>query len=231
MFGPSWIVHKIFVTPDPDGGSGRAIWAVTYDAALFPSLLQRVDPRTGRPLSTYWSNGYIVTLALAQGAGHRRLFLGACNNEYKASSLAVLDAANPNGSAPAESEKYRCTSCPPGDPEVFLVFPKAARFGRSEQTGVVDRITPIGDGGVTIGVRHASVDEIGRAVAIHTFDAGLNPRSVDTADDYLKVYQALVSQGRAPAGAPPTVDPDVEFFPILRWNNAARRYVEVFRQR
>jgi hypothetical protein len=230
-FGPSWIVHKVFVTPDPGGGDRRAIWVVMYDAALFPSLLQRLDPRTGKPLSTYWSNGYIITLALAQGADRRRLFVGACNNEHKASSLAVLDATNPNGSAPAELEKYRCTSCPPGDPDVFLVFPKPIRFGESEQTGVVERITPLADGGVTIGVQHASAREIGRAVAIHTFDAALNPRSVDTADDYLKVYQALVSEGRAEAGAPPGLDPDREFFPILRWDTTARRYVKVFPRR
>ena len=230
-FGPSWIVHKVFVTLDPDGRGGRAIWAVMYDAALFPSLLQRLDPLTGKPLSTYWSNGYITTVALASEARHRRLFVGACNNEYKASSLAVLDAMNPNGSAPAELEKYRCTSCPPGDPAVFLVFPKAARFGRSEQTGVVERITPLADDGVTIGVQHASASEIGHAVAIHTFDAALEPRSVDTADDYLKVYQALVSQGRAAAGAPTRLDPDREFFPILRWDSTTRRYVKVFLRR
>jgi hypothetical protein len=230
-FGPSWFVNKVFVTADPAGPSGRAIWAVMYDAALFPSLLQRLDTRTGKPLSAYLSNGYVVTLALDLGGGRRRLILGTCNNERKAGSLVVLDATNPNGSSPAETEKYRCTSCPPGDPEVFLVFPKPARFGKSDQTGFVGRITLLADGGITIGVQHAQGSAGSSAVAILSFDAALTPRSVDPADDYLKVYQALASQGAAPAGAPATVDPDREFFPILRWDSAARRYVEVFRRR
>jgi hypothetical protein len=230
-FGPSWFVTRVFVTADPGGGPGRAMWGVLYDAALFPSVLQRLDPRTGAPLSAFWSNGYVVTLALDLGGNRRRLILGSCNNEHKAGSLVVLDAMNPNGSAPAVTEKYRCTSCPPGDPTLFLIFPKPARFRPSDQTGAVARLSVLADGWITAGVQHALGGPAGSAVAIYTFDAGLNPRSVDTADDYLKVYQALVSQGAARPGAPASVDPDREFFPILRWDGAARRFVEVFRRR
>jgi hypothetical protein len=226
-FGPSWFVSRLFVTTDPGGGSGRALWAVLYDAALFPSLLQRLDPRTGEPLSAFWSNGYIITLALDLEGNRHRLLLGTCNNEHKASSLVVLDALNPNGSAPAEAEKYRCTSCPPGEPDAFLVFPKPARFGTSEQTGAVERVSVLADGGLTVAAQHAFAGRIGPAVAIYTFDATLNPRSVDTADDYLKVYQELVSQGAAQPGAPATVDLDREFFPILRWDSTTRRFVAV----
>jgi len=230
-FGPSWFVNKVFMTADPGGSSGRAIWAIMYDAALFPSLLQRLDARTGKPLSAYWSNGYVVTLALDLGNGRRRLILGTCNNERKAGSLVVLDAMNPNGASPAETEKYRCTSCPTGDPDVFLVFPKPARFGQSDQTGSVERITLLANGGVTIGIRHALGSAGSSAVAMLTLDEAFNPRSVDTADDYLTVYQALASQGAAPSGAPATVDPDREFFPVLRWDSANRRYQEIFRRR
>jgi hypothetical protein len=226
-FGPSWFVSRLFVTADPGGSTGRALWAVLYDAALFPSLLQRLDPRTGKPMSAFWSNGYIIALALDVADNRHRLFLGTCNNEHKAAGLVVLDALNPNGSAPAELEKYRCTSCPPGEPDVFLVFPKPARFGVSDQTGAVERVSVLADGGVTVGAQHASAGRAGLAVAIYTFDAELNPRAADTADDYLKVYRALVSQGAARAGAPATVDPDREFFPILRWDSAERRFVTV----
>ena len=226
-FGPSWFVNRVFVTADPGGGAGRAIWAVMYDAALFPSLLQRLNPRTGEPLSAFWSNGYVITLALDLQDDRRRLFLGTCNNEHKAGSLVVLDAVHPNGSAPAALEKYRCTSCPPGEPLAFLVFPKAARFGQSEETGGVERITPLADGGVTVGVQHATAGELNPAVAIYTLDAAFNPRSVDTADNFMQVYAALVAQGKAPAGAPSVINPDREFLPILRWDSAVRRFVTV----
>jgi hypothetical protein len=110
---------------------------------------------------------------------------------------------------------------------VFLVFPKPARFGVSDQTGAVERVSVLADGGVTVGAQHASAGRAGLAVAIYTFDTELNPRAADTADDYLNVYQALVSQGAARAGAPAAVDPDREFFPILRWDSAERRFVTV----
>jgi len=45
------------------------------------------------------------------------------------------------------------------------------------------------------------------------------------------VYNELVKRGAVPGGAPAAVDPDREFFPILRWDSATRRYVEVFRRR
>jgi hypothetical protein len=37
----------------------------------------------------------------------------------------------------------------------------------------------------------------------------------------------MVGRGDVQAGAPATVDPDREFFPILRWDSAARRFVAV----
>jgi hypothetical protein len=230
-FGPSWIVDRAFVTADPEGGAGRAIWAVIIDSALFPSSIQRLDPKTGTPLSTYWTAGSIVTAALDPSGARPRLLVGACNNERRAGSLSVLDALNPNGSAPAELEKYRCTSCPPGEPLAFLVFPKPARFGRSEASGPVDVITPMADGTLGIRVRHARLDVNTDAVGVFTLDASLAPTSADTADGYAMVHETLVARGEAPAGAPAVIDPVREFFPLLRWDRAARRYAEVFPKR
>ena len=230
-FGPSWIVDRTIVTAEPGGGPGRAIWAVLYDPALFPSSIQRLDPRTGAPLSAYWTNGSILTAALDQSASPPKLFVGACYNETRAGSLSVLDALNPNGSAPAEMEKYRCTSCLPGDPLAFLVFPKPARFRTSEATGPVETLTPLADGKLSVRVRYAVSDAETFAVGVITFDPSLTPVAVDTADHYLTVYRELAARGDAPAGAPSTVDPEREFFPLLRWDSAARQYVKVFLQR
>ncbi|HSP91648.1 MAG TPA: hypothetical protein VLN08_12105, partial [Vicinamibacterales bacterium] len=69
------------------------------------------------------------------------------------------------------------------------------------------------------------------AVGIFTLDPSLTPVSADTADDYLTTYGKLAARGDAPAGAPATVDPAHEFFPILRWDSTARRYVKVFLER
>jgi len=52
-YGPNWHVDRAYVTANPGGRQGRAIWAVTYHLALFPSSVQRLDPKTGAPLGTY----------------------------------------------------------------------------------------------------------------------------------------------------------------------------------
>jgi len=230
-FGPSWIVQKAFVTPDPAGGKARAIWAVLYDSALFPSSIRRLDPETGSPLSDYWTNGSIVTAALDESTSPPRLLVGACYNETRAGSLSILDALNPNGSAPAATGKYRCTSCPPGEPMAFLVFPKPARFGKPDASGPVETLTPQADGTLGVRVRYAWSDRDTFAVGVIKLDSSLTPISADTADDYLNVYNVLAARGDAPAGAPATVDPDREFFPILRWDSASRRFVPVFPKR
>ena len=231
-FGPSWLVDRGFVTPDPAGGPGRAIWVSMIDMALFPSAIQRLDPKRGVPLSAYWTNGSIVTAALdASSPAQPKLLVGACYNETKAGSLSVLDALNPVGSAPATLDKYRCMDCPPGEPLAFLVFPKPARFAGSDATGPVETITLQSDGSIGVRVRHATAGPESHAVGVFQLDASLAPVSVDTADGYLLVYNALVARGQAPAGSPPVIDPEREFLPILWWNAAAQRYMEVTKRR
>jgi hypothetical protein len=230
-FGPSWIVDRAFVTTDPAGGPGRAIWAVLLDTALFPSSIMRLDAATGTPVTEYWTAGSIVSAVLDMSGPAPRLLVGACHNETRAGSLSVVDALNPSGSAPAELDKYRCSSCPPGGPLEFVVFPKPARFARLEATGPVETLTPQADGSLGVRVRYAAADPESFAVGIFTLDPSLTPVSADTADFYVTTYAKLAARGDVPAGAPATVDPAREFFPILRWDPATRRYVKVFLKR
>jgi hypothetical protein len=230
-FGPSWLVDRAFVTPDPAGGPGRALWVSMIDLALFPSAIQRLDPKTGVPLSAYWTNGSIVTAALDASSSPPKLYVGACYNETRAGSLSVLDALNPSGSAPAAIEKYRCLDCPPGEPLAFLVFPKPSRFAGSDATGPVETITLQSNGSVGVRVRHAAAGPQSHAVGVFQLDASLAPVSVDTADGYLQVYEALAGRGEAPVVTPRAIDPEREFLPLLWWNPAAQRFMEVTKRR
>jgi len=230
-FGPPWPVRTVFLTDDPDGTARRALWVTSVDRMMFPTVLQRLDLTTGAPRSTYWSNGYVLAVALARIDGRATLFVGASNNERKAGSLALMDARNPNGSAPAEKEAYRCVSCPPGEPETFLVFPKPKRFGKPDDTAPVFRIEPGGAGGLYVNVLHAvSVTGLS-ATAVYTLDTSFQPTSVIAADGYAAALRAMASEGSLPPGGLTPVDPEREFLPILRWDSAARRYVKVFLKR
>ena len=138
-----------------------------------------------------------------------------------------MDAGNPNGSAPAEKDAYRCASCPPGEPETFLVFPKPKRFGKPDDTAPVFRIEPGGAGGLYVNVLHAvSVTGLS-ATAVYTLDTSFQPISVIAADGYAAALRAMASEGSLPPGGLKPVDPEREFLPIVRWDAPSRRYVKV----
>jgi hypothetical protein len=225
MAGP-WVVHRVFVTEDADRPGTLALWVISRDPAVFPTLLRRLDIATGQASGTYWSNGWINTLTLWRSPAGPRLLAGGVSNDQKGPSLAVLDANLPHARAPAEHDKYRCVTCLPVDPEAFLVFPKPLRFQASPGSGTVERFdigsatTPM-----IVVVSYAEVPTGTRATAVMRLDADLRPLSADFADGYESVYDRLVKAGTiAPAGPIPQ-DAERELLPLLRWQNG--RFVAV----
>ena len=122
-FRPSWTGFRLFTT-----GSGRnkALWStwVHTESGLFPCLLERLSPATGRPLSEYWSAGYINTVKQFDIGGRPSILVGSNNNDHQAAGLAVFDADKVTGCAPAETEDKTCRNAPPGGPRMLLVFPR-----------------------------------------------------------------------------------------------------------
>ena len=120
-FAPPWRGVSVFVSGPP--GGPRDIWFVSTHLREFPTVLERLDG-AGHSTAEYWSNGQITSVVTGEVGGKLIVFVGAISNEFKGGSLAVLDAGHPSGSAPAASDDYRCTGCPPGQPLAFLVFPR-----------------------------------------------------------------------------------------------------------
>jgi len=222
VFSPPFRVVGFVTTPAPEDETRTAIWAISDHYEQYPSLLQRIDVRTGKPTSTYWSNGYITAVSSATRNGRRILYVGASNNEFKAASLAELDASHPTGFAPAAKAKYRCQTCLPGTPETFIVFPKPERFGRTDATGSVEIIDLIGPSEIDVRVIHAwhpGAPNI-RSTAIYRFAPSFALIHVDPADGYMATYSALVDLKMARAGfAEPGRTRD-EFLPLLKWNGS-----------
>jgi hypothetical protein len=215
-YGPPWAVRYAFVTPLLDGSAGRALWVASIERAEFPSVLQRLDAKTGAPLSTYWSNGYISSLATATWKGKAVVLVGASSNETKASSLAVLDAADPNGSAPAVRDNYRCVSCGPKHPLAFVVFPRPARFAPLDESGTLIQIDARRSDALLIRTAHTGIDRMD-AVGLYRLDGDLRPTSVGVGDGYQAVYESKVRHGLIPRYSKDAVDPDAEFLPILHF--------------
>jgi hypothetical protein len=226
-FVPPFPVTGVFVTADPSGSAAKAVWAVSTSQHLFPSLLQRLDAATGATLSSYWSNGFIEDLVLAPWNGRLALYVAANDNEWKAGSLAVLDARRPVGSAPSADARYRCRSCAAGEPLAFVVFPKPARYGHPDVSSPVIKVDASADGSFVATVQHGMTQIGVRALALYTLDAQLRPVRVDLADNYVVAFRQIVREGRAPADAPAAIDLRREFLPLYRWDAAAGRYTTV----
>jgi len=226
-FGGPWRIDKWFVTAAPENPSRRALWVTSHHSLMFPSALQRLDPTTGAPMSTYWSNGYIQTLSLATIGDRACLLVGASNNETRGGSLAILDASRPVGAAPSALPKYRCTTCPAGEPLAFVVFPKPRPFATMDIPSAVFQLQRTTDGFV-VGVRHASGTDTLAADVYYWLDDRFQPRTIDVGDGYALVYQALVRQKAIPDGGPILLaDQTPDFAPVLRWSGS--RYAPVGR--
>lgn len=220
-FGLPFLPHRYFVTAAPEREGTPALWAVSIHAQMYPSVLQRLDPRTGRPAGEYWSNGYIDAVVMDRMDGRNVLLVGACHNESKGASLAVLDAIAFSGSAPAASVNYRCTDCPPGEPLRFVVFPKPERFAALDASSSVVRLE-VGADDIVVGLKHAlGQTPAPLAIAFYRLDRDLVPRWASPGDGYMTVWRALTRSGVVPGNAQDTVDPVREFFPLQRWNGAA----------
>ena len=194
-----------------------------------PTLVVRLDIATGKPMGgPYWSNGWVNSALLLRTPGRTRLAVGGTNNDQRAPGIALLDAMNIAGTAPAERAKYRCTTCPPGEPLAVAVFPKPRRFASSAGGGGVEAITGGGPASsllvlVTYVVTSAGIP----AAAVFRLDTDLRPLQADSADGYMPAYEYLVRDGEIPVFGPLAKDPASELLPILRWESATRRFVPV----
>jgi hypothetical protein len=213
----AWNLDYVFQIPEPDGSGRSALWVVSKERTEYPSVLHRLDVRTGEATSEYWSNGYIEEVVAGTWHSKPVLFLGSCNNDMQGSSLAVLDQTNANGAAPSIRAAYRCTSCQVGGPLAFLVLPKPRRLSALSAAGCVETIEATAGGQLTIMSSHADAGTDLTARGIYRFDKDLELTSVASGDNYDAAFRALVRAGAVPTFSPAAVSPEREFAPILRW--------------
>jgi hypothetical protein len=232
-FSGPWPVYRTFLTEAPEDPRHHALWVASRDGSEFPSLLVRLDVHSGKILSgPYWNDGWIDSAALLRSPAGPRLLIGVTNNEKQAPGVVVLDAANITGSAPAEAAKYRCTTCPAGEPLGVAAFPKPRRFAPAAGSGGVDSVAvSVSASGpaapVEVTATYAISRSGGAASAVFHLGTDLTPLQADPGDNYIPTYEQLVREGSVPAFGPLPAEPSSELLPILRWDRTARRYVPV----
>ena len=167
----------------------------------------------------YWSNGYISLVRGATIAGRRVVLVGARNNESEGASLAILDAATPWGSAPAERPQYECRSCPQGRPLRFVKMPKPTRLRALRGTSPVVGLDVDSLSRIVVKVDHAADAVQPGGGVVYTFDAELRPLSVGLYDSFDFACQTLVGMGAIPS-LPKT--PAIDEVRTVRWWDGTR---------
>ncbi len=225
-YAPPWRGAYVSVT----GVTGHAhdIWYVSAHLLEFPTVLEKLDV-AGTVRGEYWSDGQIFFLAMSAVADRPRVFVGAINNEFKGGSLAVLDARQPSGSAPAMSDHYRCTGCPPGHPLAFLVFPRLDLTAAIDGHSYVGNIAPDELGQVFVDVVHHAGDDIPqelreKATTHYHLDRQYRVTGAELGERLPQIHRLFERKGLL--DHPFSLERDAQFlWPVRRWDGS--KFVEI----
>ena len=220
-YGPPWRGGFVSATGFP--GRPHDIWFVSTHLEEFPTVLEKLDI-SGNVKGQYWSNGQIYSVVTGQLAGRSVVFVGACSNDFGGGSLAVLDAARPNGAAPADGDHRRCVGCPAGTPLAFLVFPRlditAAIDSYSEVTNVfVDTL-----GQIMVDLRHNAGEHVAPelqwgATSHYTLDSKFRVTNAELGDRVPVVHRALEREGLIDHAFSPEYDSRF-LWPVRWWDGS-----------
>lgn len=216
---------SLLLHQQPDGSS--VPYVVSVHQSQFPALVSRLGP-DGTPTARYWSAGHVTALRVMRIGDRNWVLVGTPHNETKGGSLAVFDERRFGGSAPARNDAYRCTTCPPGAPDFFFVFPRTS-ISRLFGFAPVSQINP-DDDGFSVSVRHHSArlpgyEHLAEAFAHYRFNDRFELIAGDYVAGYYMIESFLVAEKLIPRA---TAQQDKhELWPVEVWS--AGRWTSVTR--
>ena len=219
-FVPPWIAHRVHVTTD--GAGRKAVWVVSIHSPWYPSVVQRLDPLSGAPLSTYWSAGYIGGVWRITWRGQPVTAVGATNNDLKAATLALFPADEVNGTSPAARDDYRCADCQAGTPMEFLVFPRSCLWSLTGGHPTVTSLGTDSTGALRVGVDQSpplpNSTMVNIGALLYTLDSDLRIQSIGTTQQFDAEHARArqlrhVDHDFGPAD-------DRWLLPLLRWDGS-----------
>jgi hypothetical protein len=150
------------------------------------------------------------------------LAVGAANNDFQGSSLALFESGHAVGSAPARRDAYRCTTCARGsglEPSAFIVFPRRCLSESINGTGSGGDIWTDATGSLFVGVEEGGIQDSGRlkSVATYVLDADLNFLRVEPHQGFFTEHEAWYKEGRIDHPVSREHDGPL-FFPVRVWH-------------
>lgn len=218
-YGPPWLAEFLSATKTE---AGTRLWAGFIHGMWFPTVLQQLDPQ-GRVLSEYWSNGYVTFVGTDTWQGRPVVLVGATNNEHRGASLAIFEAGQVTGAAPAANARYRCEDgCPPGRPLAFVVFPRGCIPRADDTQPFVEEAWVDGRDQVVVLVENGRAkgpgDLLLPASVYYTLGSDLTPVRVELTRQFHMAHSRLERAGLLDHAFD---DDDLEaLFPLLRWQDS-----------
>jgi hypothetical protein len=122
LHGP-WQVLDLIVSRQ---GTKKAVYAAFVHGVWGNSFVAELDPTNGRGTVRFVNTGTIRSLGEIQTSRATYLIVGGFNNEYDSGSSAFIDERKQFAASPhTAGTRHQCTSCPKGDPDGYLVFPRS----------------------------------------------------------------------------------------------------------
>jgi len=223
IFGDSeyaapWLPYRVFVNRRADGTP--AVHLVFIHGLNYPSLLLEIDAQ-GNTLAAYWSNGYVEDVEYVRWRGKEVLAVGASNNDFQGSSLALFESGRASGTAPAAKDAYRCMDCASDGafgPSAFIVFPRRCLHQSINGTGVVGAVWTDAAGSFWVRVEEGDPMTDGHLASSATYvlDSDLNLQRVEPLSGMFVEHDAWYKRGVIDHPLSPEAD-GLFFFPVRVW--------------
>jgi len=217
-YAAPWLPYRVFVNRRADGTP--AIHLVFIHGLNYPSLLLEIDAQ-GDTLAEYWSNGYVEDVEYVRWRGKEVLAVGASNNDFQGSSLALFESGRASGTAPAAKDAYRCLDCPNdggSGPSAFVVFPRRCLQQSVNGTGVVGGVWTDSAGSFFVRVEEGDPTTDGHlaSAATYVLDADLNLQKVEPLSGMFIEHDVWYRRGIIEHPLEPALDGPL-FFPVRLW--------------
>ena len=122
LHGP-WQVLDLIVSHQ---GTKKGIYVDLVHNAWGNSFVVELDPTTGLGTVRYVNSGTIRVLSELQLPQVTYLIAGGFNNEFDGGSAALINERKRFSASPQTAgTRHKCTSCPEGAPDYYLVFPRS----------------------------------------------------------------------------------------------------------
>jgi hypothetical protein len=192
-FAPPYLVNFFHLSNAGKKG-GPIMWVVSQHVPWFPTVVAKLSP-DGKVLGEYWHAGHVSVLEETELAGEHVLLVGATNNESFSASLSVLSFVEPSGSSPANTEKYRCNSCPNGQPVQYILFPRSTLSHVLDTRPEVRQVFVRNGGQLEVTIYSGTTPSGLPFGESYAFDVNLKLRSAEITENYASAYAEFRERG------------------------------------